>query len=428
MRQDARVSIAMMRRLPWADWRIVPVTAAVVGGPVITTVYRLTARAGESDGSLSLAQGVRGMLCFLMLFSLYFSRRLRLLEHRLMRPLLLLAGYATVTFAAAAQPYENVVFTMKVAFVMLVFANAYNLAQRRLCSEEWLLGGTWIVLIFMAISVFVGLLIGNRVAVYQSDYATAGLIDQPAVTAALTVSTLPVLLASFPNAWASIGGVLLVLVSLFFTMGRTCLVAALAAVLFLMLKHLYSLCYRMPSRRLVAAAVLLVGIGTVGLQSAAGGDLLARFQDLDPRVGSGSGRYAFWSVSVEYILSRSAFARTFGEGMGAIQEVLWQQWGSPISTHVDWLDFASAFGVLGVLAYAWWYFELARFACHLSRIGHRAVQGTLAALIVLSLISLGQGGVYDPSFALIYAALGFWAGQCAYAGRSGGIVAPAHPG
>ncbi len=398
----------------WRAWQVFPCTVAVVAGPLITTVYHLTRPADAELGSLSLAQALRGILCLMMFLSLVLSRRLRLLEHRIIRPLMFLALYAVLTCLLGPYPYENVVFAVKSTFAALVFASAFHLAQTKSCSENWLVVIAWVVLLLMAISQVIGLVTGNIVAIYRSDYATAGIIDQPAITAALIVSTLPVFLRFFPKRRAALAGMMVLLISLFFTMRRTALIAAAGGILCILARNINPFRSRIPWRQALLVALVLCVLIVIGLRSQAGQDLLDRMSDMDPSKGSGSGRYIFWRISLNHILDRSISDQILGEGMGSIRDVMYRHFGHSIGSHTPWLDLTYAFGVFGLIAIGWWFLELIRFANYLRTVKDPTFQGVFSAIIILFLISLGQGGFSDPSFALTYAALGFWAGQIFY--------------
>jgi len=409
----AKITKAKVWNDMWS-WQVVPCTLAVVAGPLITTVYRVTGSPDVQVGSLSLAQMLRGILCLTMVLSLFLSGRLGLLCHPLIRPLIFLSTYAMVTLLVARYPYENIVFAVKLIFVSLVFANAFHLAESRLCSEYWLTLSAWTVLLFMVISQAVGLAAGHTAATYQSSYATAGLIDQPAVTAALIVSTLPIFLRFFPDRGHSVFGVLLLLISVFFTMRRTELAAAFAALLLVLLWFVATLQTRASCGKVVLAILILGLLTAAVLRTQAGADLLARIGELNPREGSGSGRYIFWCISLDHIVDRAIGAQIGGEGMESIRDIMDEHLGQSIGAHNDWLGLTHAFGMFGLAAIVWWYFKLMRFTSYLLKLKDPAFQGALSALVIFIVISFGQGGFYDPSLAMCYAALGFWAGRSSY--------------
>lgn len=88
-----------------------------------------------------------------------------------------------------------------------------------------------------------------------------------------------------------------------------------------------------------------------------------------------------------------------------------RSFGHRIGSHTDWLDLFQAFGLCGLIAIGWWYIELIRFIIYLRRHRSPPFQGAFSDVIVLFLISVGQGrSGCDAGFALTYTALGFWAG------------------
>jgi hypothetical protein len=139
--------------------------------------------------------------------------------------------------------------------------------------------------------------------------------------------------------------------------------------------------------------------------------------DLDPSKGTGSGRYIFWNISLNHILNRSIDALILGEGMGSYRDVIYRHFGLYIGGHTDWLDIPFAFGIFGFVVMMFWYLELIRFANYLRVAKNPASKGVFSAIVIFFITSIGQGGFYDPSFAMIYAALGFWAGQVSYYGK-----------
>jgi hypothetical protein len=398
----------------WA-WQIVPCTLAVVAGPIITFVYRLARSPNAETGSLSLAQALRGVLCIAMFASLFRVGRLRLLEHFLIRPLTYLSIYAALTSILSSYPYENLVFAVRLVFLALVFASAFHFAEQGLCSEGWLTMSGWAVLITMAVSQAFGLIGGRTVSAYESAYATAGIIDQAAVTSAHILSTLPVFLRFFPNCGHAISGVILLLVVLFFTMRRTDIIAAAVCIVLILLYN-FKPWRRVHSGKFVCTLVLLAALAFAVLHSAPGADLVARFKDLDPSEGTGSGRYSFWGIALEHMLERPFWANILGEGMGSVRDVMSRRFGNTIGCHNDWLDITYAFGIIGLAGLGWWYLTLASFTINLYAAAYPAFPGVLSALAVLGLISVGTGGAFDPTFVMIYAALGFWAGTVQFSG------------
>ncbi len=396
-------------KVRWYALRVVPITLAVVLGPLIATVYRLTRSLYAGTGSLSLAQAARGLLCALMFLSLLFSRRLGLLRHRLVRPLLFLATYAVLTSFTGPYPYETIVFTVKMVFVVLVFAGAFQLAEEQPLSERWLKICAWVILCMMVACIGVGVVTGRSVHAYRSRYATAGLVDQTGVASCLLLSTLPVFIRCIPDGGSALAGIALLLASLFFTFRRSSLIAAVVAICSIVPANLTRVRHRIPWRSTLMPIGILILLAGIGLNTDAGVDLMERFRDLSPFEGSGSGRYIFWRISLEHIMSRCLCDQLWGEGVASIRDLMKLHYGYWIGSHNDWLDVTHAFGIFGLVAIVWWYVELARFSRRMARAS--CSQGVRASFVILVLMSLGTGGSFEPVWALSYAALGFWACQ-----------------
>jgi hypothetical protein len=391
--------------------QVLPVTLTVALGPLVTIVCRMIQVTDDQRDSLSLAQAVRGSLCVLMFLSLFLSTRLHPLKHRLLRPLLFLAVYAASTSFASPYPYENLVFAVKLVFVMLVFASAFHLAREGVSGERWLTLCSWMVLLTMMTCMGEGLATGRTIDAYPSRFATAGVIGQPYMASCLMLSALPVLIRRSFTSGSAVVGLVLLFTSLFFTMCRNALIAAVVATGTTLVINLRTLRSRGPWRRTLLLMGVFILSGSIGFCAAPGADLIERFKDLAPSAGAGSGRYVFWQISLEHILHRPRPIQLTGEGMGSIRNVIERGYGVPLEAHNDWLDLVNAFGLCGLIGVSWWCLELARFVWSLRGRQDGALSGAWAALMVLGLISMGTGGGFDPSWALTYAALGFWAGD-----------------
>lgn len=399
----------------WWIWLVAPCTLAIVTGPLISLIYSLTRSEFANDGAFSITQPIRGLLCIMMFFSLFLSMRLRLLELSIVRPQILLAMFAVFTSILSPYPYENITFAARMVFMALVFVCAYNISQNKLISEKWLIINAWVILIFMTISQLIGLATGKTVVQYESSYATAGFIERASIVATLVISTLPVFLKYFPYYKWVLAGIILALFSLFLAMQRTPLIAATVALMIILARYFYPLRRRVHWSKVMIAVIILCVIIVIGLQTPAGADFLKRVSELDPREGSGSGRYIFWRISLNHIINRDVTAQIMGEGFGSVRDVIFKHYGLAIKSHTDWLDFPFAFGIFGFIAIAWWYYELTRFVLCLSILKYPAFQGALSAVVIFFLLSIGQGGEsYDPALALTYTALGYWAGHISY--------------
>ncbi len=401
----------------WHLLQVLPVTLTVVLGPLISVAYYLTQQAYVAQGSFSVAQAARGILCSLMFFPMLLSKELNLLKHRLVRPLLFLAAYVVLTSFASPYRYEHIVFAVKLTFIVLVFASTFRLAKEGICTERWLTTCAWVIVLIMAMLIVIGLTTGRTVDVYKSRYATAGFTGNPAVASCLILSALPVFVRLISNSRSAIAAIVLLFTSLFFTMRRSSLIAGVAAMCISFIINLICRERRVLWRRTMVSVCFLILLAGIGLNTTAGTDLMRRFRDLNPFEGSGSGRYVFWRISLEHIVNRPVRAQLLGEGMGSIRKLLGQRFGRFIGAHNDWLDLVNAFGLFGLIGITWWYFELVRLAwcLHIRRKG--LFQGMCASVIILGLISIGTGGSFNPSWALSYAAMGFWAGRVTCEGK-----------
>jgi len=393
-----------------------PVTLAVILGPFLGVAFRLTQAQNAEVGGVSLTQTCRGLLCSLLFLSLWFSQGWRRLAHRCVRPLLLLSMYAVVTAFMRPRAYEHIVFAMKLLFSVLVFVNAMHLGAEGMVGRRWFAMCAWVVLCSMTVCIGIGLVTGATPTEYYTPYATAGLMNHVSTASFFVLSILPVFAGAASINRPIMIGVAIICMLLFFTMCRSALIAALVAGIACMWIHVARLrSWTVRWKVVMPIGLLLLSI-TIGLNTAAGADLVARFRDLNPYSGSGSGRYVFWRIALEHVTHRPVGAQVWGEGMGTIRDVLRERFGLAIGCHNDWLDCIAAFGVCGAIGIGWWCYELLRLAWCLRSGGEGVFRGVCASVIVLMLISVGNGGSFEPPWALTYASLGFWAG-CAAAPR-----------
>lgn len=384
---------------------------AVAAGPLITLVYRLKRAEDAQMGTFSMAQGVRGLLCLAMFVSLGRARRLCLLEHPLIKPLMLLAGYSLVTAVLSPYPYENISFAVKLAFGGFVFASAFHLSERQSLGERWLTGCAWTILLLMVMSQIAGFMMGSTLNVYHSTSGTAGLMDQAAVAAVYSISAMPIMLARFPDRRSSLVAIGAMLGCVFFTMRRTELIAAVMALGSVVCFAASSGRRRVAWSKIAVAVVAIGALAVVMLNSPTGEDFVARIRDLDPSGGTGSGRYVFWRIGLDHAIGRGLDAQILGDGVGVVRDVIGQEYGLAIGCHNDWLDVMNSFGFVGLALFGWWFLGLLRFVIVMHQIDHPAFQGGLALLVMVSMASFGSGGTLDPCYVAVYAALGFWAGQ-----------------
>jgi hypothetical protein len=393
------------------------VTLAVVLGPLVTILYHQTQSEDAPLGSFSLSQVIRGLLCALMLLSLFFSRGLRRLTHPFARPLLFLAAYALLTAWAGPYPYQNIVFAVKMAFITLVFVVTLRLAEEGWVRERWLAACAWVILLTVVACIGIGLRTGHAFDLYGSRYATVGPLASGA--GCFILSTLPVFIRYLAVARSALVGLILLHALLFFIMCRSTLIAAVAATCGVIFINLCSRRSRMPWRRILIAAAGLALLAGLGLNTPVGAEVITRLKELNPHEGTGSGRYIFWRITLEYILHRPLAAQLWGEGMGSIRDLLQARFGMYIGAHNEWLDFVHAFGWCGLIGLGWWYGELVRLVWHLHGRPGGPFQGACALAIMLGLISIGTGGSLDPVWALDYAAVGFWVGCATRVQRPG---------
>jgi hypothetical protein len=259
------------------------------------------------------------------------------------------------------------------------------------------------------------MLTGHAFDVYDSRYATAGLMNHVSAASSFILSTLPIFIRYMVVGRSALAGIVILYVLLFFTMCRSALIAAAGATCCSFFISLRPREGRIPWRRILASVVVLLLLAGIGLSTAPGAELMARFKELNPYDGTGSGRYIFWRITLEYILHRPLAAQVWGEGMGSIRDLLQARFGLYIGAHNEWLDFVHAFGWCGLIGLGWWYGELVRLVWHLHGRPGGPFQGACALAIMLGLISIGTGGSLDPVWALDYAALGFWVGCAARA-------------
>jgi hypothetical protein len=395
-------------------------TFFIIVGPIIDIIYHYSGRVSIFYSQLSLAQFLRGIMSVIMLLFLIYKKNLSIFNLSLIRPIILLILYVMLTSFIHKNFVMDILFSFRLFFLILIFASAYYLSYWRMCNENWLLNcALWISLIVFT-SQIIGLKLGKTVGAYNSSFATAGLLDQPSIAALTISSVIPIYISYILKRKFAIFGITVTLVSLFLTMRRTELIATMIALLiyifFVMsgkyVKHIRAL-------NIAIMIFVLFVLALVWIKSPAGQDLIIRFNELNPKVGTGSGRYIFWMIVIKNMLNRSIIKNIIGEGQERIRDLLSLEFGVPIGSHSAFLEVTFAFGIIGIVFIAWWYYNLIKLCNYFYKDNSSIFLGLLSVIIIMFVINLGQGSFDDPSFALIYCSIGYWVGKRNYYKKEG---------
>ena len=143
---------------------------------------------------------------------------------------------------------------------------------------------------------------------------------------------------------------LLGMVAIVLTMKRGAFVALLLAAL------AYGMTYAYINRRsrgiqrvAAVAGILVVAIGvSVWLR---GGEIAARWSEVDDPNNLGSGRGIFWLIIAQHWLSADVITKFIGFGPHSVFEITGDQYLAAIPAHNDWLNMLHEFGIVGVLAF-----------------------------------------------------------------------------
>ncbi len=144
---------------------------------------------------------------------------------------------------------------------------------------------------------------------------------------------------------------------------------------------------------MVAVVVVLGAVGTA--------DIEKRWEDLSNDEKAGSGRVAFWQVSLAHYAEMDLLEQVSGIGYTGTAEAMERRYGARIHTHSDPLDALLMFGAAGLLALAFVYAAVWRGIWRARASGQAFAIGA-AIYIVMLCQSLLTGQILSPSTMFCY--------------------------
>jgi hypothetical protein len=236
-------------------------------------------------------------------------------------------------------------YMVNLAYWVLVLWSAYSLVvDGNLTARQVTITGavmTFVVVMRNALFGFAGIWLGNKVEgwsfqdiVFNSAYPLLWF------TLMQTVDTDVPLTGPI----ALLGAVAIVL-----TMKRGAFIALLLAALAYGMTYAYINRKSRGIRRVVAfAGIVVVAIGIpVWLR---GGEIAARWTEVEDPNNLGSGRGIFWLIIAQHWLSADVITKFIGFGPHSVFEITGDQYLAAIPAHNDWLNMLHEFGIVGVLA------------------------------------------------------------------------------
>lgn len=393
---------------PFTLLRTMPITVALLGGPVIDVVYRMAELPEATIGGLSLAQGLRGLLCVTMVVVMPKSFLSGAVRIRAVLPLGLLVLYTVSTSVLQPQPFENLVFAVRIIFLLCVFLSVYEFARAELIGRRWIDCIGWSILVLLGLSQVIGYIVGYRATVYRSEYALVGLTGHPKLGAVGVIAIFPFFLLRHPLRKTDILALVLCALSAFATLRRSAIVSLLLAATVVGALHLSPRSRRLGQSKqaILVLVLILISLISVSIATPLGNDVLSRALDLDVwHGGTGSGRTALWQTALEHLIQRSFGDNILGEGLGTIRATMLDEFGRAIGSHNDWLDIWFSLGFVGLLFFAWWHVEMLRLAVMLCRRQVSWGVSVIGAFVIVAFFALATGGIFAPGFAPLFAVL-----------------------
>jgi len=129
-------------------------------------------------------------------------------------------------------------------------------------------------------------------------------------------------------------------------------------------------------------------------------------RDLNPNMGTASGRYVFQYGGLEYLLNSKVWIQVFGRGFGYSRVVSASVFSLEIGMHNDFLDITIGLGLLGLTAYIVFLSKLLRLSSK-DKLDPTVYDSFISSAISIVVISTTTGGFFEISAIMAYIALSF---------------------
>jgi len=408
--QSSQVSIAYVTagnplcRSGVPTWRLFPLTLSLLVTPAIEVIYSTELIEIQIGGLLSPFQVIRGLFLLAMFLALPGNRLAVLTQKNMLLPLVLLASYALITSGFQQYPLNNIVQGFYFLYIYVTFISALEFSRRGWLSQMWFQTIPWVFLGLVVCSQVLGILIGMA---GPGSYALAasGIAGRANSIGVFAVSILPWFFMLTAQEMKHIWGAFVAFGVAVACMRRSAFITVFFSLIVLVVYYVFHCRNIRQKVTLIAATIgVCVGLLLVASQLPIGEAFITRLEDLNIQDGgTASGRTEFMVVALNHLWSRGIVDSIFGEGTGAIADIIEAGWGRRIGAHNGWLDITAAFGVIGLFLLTWFQINVLWLVMS-SRGAHRTA--AFGAAMVVCIGGLIMDGIYSPTFAPIYIILG----------------------
>lgn len=247
---------------------------------------------------------------------------------------------------------------------------------------------------------------GYELADYR--YALVGLTKHPSITAALLLSSLPLLLLRPMRRWKAIALFLGAFAAVMTFRRSAWLFVAVIAI---------SVCVAevVRARRSPARILTFVGIGLclvlalplafelIPQSSPVARLITSRMNDIFGQAGTASGRTVFWPLALQLFNAGTTFDQFFGIGSPAVMAYMRGWFGISIGAHNDLLNILVARGILAATALVWLMYKLATVSFLAAARRTSPAWAVSGGVYIASLaLFMSTGGIFDPQYLLLH--------------------------
>jgi len=372
-------------------------------GPLIDIITYITESGSEDYERIGLSQIIRGTLTILMLLYTLIYRKYLVVDS-IVKTLIYFVFFIFITSLFHDSPYKNIVFGMRLLFLISIYLYSSNLMLRNIIGEDFVISSSFPIIITVIVSLIFGYIL--EVPSYEGiDIASSGITGQPAGLSTNLASILPILFISNPYSLYKVLMMFFILGGIFITFRRTAIIAGLSVyIIWLVYSVKYNIDWIKKFVIFLMMAFAFVFLYEIGIKYGFFDYVSERFDEADvSKGGTGSGRSLFWEAAYKHILNRGYWVYDlFGEGYEASRLVTMKELGTYTMAHNDFIEILVDFGLVGIIFLIFYYRSLIKllFNSH-----NKAV--VLSIIIITFVFQMFAGGYFDPTFAALFLSMAY---------------------
>ena len=388
--------------------RLIPLTISVSIGFIISSIFGMDEFNSIKVGGISLLQVIRGGLIMSMILALPKSAYFIFTNNRLSRCLLLLTMYIIIMIPLRPYPIEDLVIIFRILFILVIFVSAFEYFRRGWIGMKWIIFVGWFILFSTITMQIIGYQLG--IEAYETYYALGGITGSGRLPSEALLAIVPIFFLQNQKSLSVIIGYLFITGGIVGSLRRSSFVGL---VITFIISSLFDLKYNRNIAYkfyiVLILSLISISIYYILFNTPTGVYFQERLHGLIiSEGGTGSGRSIFMPIVLDGIFSRELYYFLFGEGFGAVRDLLARTFGPEIGSHNAWLDLTHALGLIGLLLFVWFHYEVYRIIKYST--GRYKIAVT-SGFIILMVVGMTTGSYFSPSFAPIFIIFGAYSIQ-----------------